>query len=275
MGRGRLTLIFSAVTAVLAVSMLAAVGAGASTTTVTTRVKAILSGGSPPKLRLRIIRNGRTAYDQPVRLRDCGGGYCTATPVPPARSAVYVGGLQTGAEPAVVVGLFTGGAHCCFVDQVFTYDPARRTYAKAQHDFLDAGARIQRLGGRVVFKSTDARISENAFTDYADSGAPLQIWQFARGRFVDVTRSYPALLKADAALWLRAFNHHISNGVGFIAAWAADEDLLGNSALVSSTLNSLARRHKLHSALGLPHHNSETAFVSALEKFLRQLGYTG
>jgi hypothetical protein len=267
MGRGRLTLILTVVTALLAVSMFAAAGAGAAPVVTTTRVKAILS----PKLQLRIIRNGRTAYDQSVRLRVCGS-FCTATSVPPSRNAVFVGAMQSGAEPAVVIGLFTGGAHCCFVDDVFTYNAARRTYVKAQHDFLDAGARIQSLGGRVVFKSADARIAENAFTDYADSGAPLQIWQFARGRFVDVTRSYPALIKADAALWLRAFNHHISNGV--IAAWAADEDLLGNSSLVSSTLNSLAQQHKLHSALGLPHHNSETAFVSALEKFLRQLGYT-
>jgi hypothetical protein len=255
----------SVVTALLAVSAGALAATGTS-------VRAVLTGQSPPKLHLKIIRNGRTAYDQPVRWGGCGD-FCVTTKVPPSQKPLFVGALQSGAEPAVVVGLFTGGAHCCFVDQVFAYASARRTYVKTQHNFLDAGAVIQRLGGKVVFKSADARISEDGLTDYADSGAPLQIWQFSRGRFIDVTRSYPALVKADAARWLNAFNHHISNGVGLIAAWAADEDLLGNSRLVGSELNSLARQHKLHSALGLPH-NSETRFVAELEKLLRELGYT-
>ena len=265
MGRRRLILIISAVAALLAATVFAAAAT-------TPHVQATLTGHSTPKLRLKIIRNGRTAYDQPVRLRGCGD-FCIPTRVAPARKPVFVGDLTGGREPEVVVGLFTGGAHCCFVDQVFSYNAARRTYVRAQHDFLDAGAIIQVIGGRVVFRSADARIAEDSLTDYADSGEPLQIWQFARARFADVTRSYPALVRVDAARWLKAFNQHISNGVGFIAAWAADEDVLGNSQLVSTTLNSLAGQHKLHSALGLPHH-SETAFVTALQKLLRQLGYT-
>lgn len=264
MGRGRLIVMIS-VAAVLAVTAFASAAT-------TTRLRAVLTGHSTPKIRLKIIRNGRTAYDQRVRLGGCGT-YCITTSVPPSKKALYVGALQTGAEPAVVVGLFTGGAHCCFVDQVFTYSSARRTYVRAQHDFLDAGAVIQRINGQPVFMSADARIAEDGLTDYADSGAPLQIWRFVRGRFVDVTRDYPALLTADAAHWRNAFNHDLSNGIGLIAAWAADEDLLGNAQLVSSTLSSLARQHKLHSALAPPH-TSETALVAELQKLLRQLGYT-
>jgi hypothetical protein len=270
MGRGRLFLIISVVAALLAVA--AGAGAAAAGTTTTTTVRAVLSGHSPPTLRLRIIRDGRTLYDQLIRSRICGD-FCVTTNVPPSRKPMYVGALQSGGDPAVVLGLFTGGAHCCFVDQVFSYSPTRHTYLKTQHDFLDAGARIQRLGGQVVFRSADARIAEDALTDYADSGAPVQIWRFARGRFVDVTRQYPALIRADAAQWMKAFNRNISNGVGFIAAWAADEYLLGNAQGANATLDSLARQHKLHSALGLPH-NSQTAFVAALKKLLRELGYT-
>jgi hypothetical protein len=268
MGRRRLISVISPAVACLAVAMLASAGAAAAATV---HVRAVLTGHAQPKLRLRIIRNGKTAYDQPVRSRTCGG-YCITTRVPPAKRPLFVGNLQSGGEPAVVVGLFTGGAHCCFLDQVFTYDAARHTYVKTEHDFLDAGAVIQRLNGQVVFKSADARIAENSFTDWAASGSPLQIWRFSGRSFIDVTRRYPALIRADAANWWKAFNQNISNGVGLIAPWAADEYLLGNAAQANSTLDLLAREHKLHSALGLPH-NSETAFVSELKKLLRRLGY--
>ncbi len=173
----------------------------------------------------------------------------------------------------VILGLFTGGANCCFIDQVFSYDPGRKTYVKSQHDFLNAGATLAKLGAHWVFKSGDSRITEAAFTDTADSGTPLQLWRFAKGRFTDVTRRYPNLIRADAAMWMRLFNHHLSNGVGLIAAWAADEDLLGHSAMVDSTLRSLAAQDKLHTPLGLPH-SSETQFVTHLEQVLHNLGYT-
>jgi hypothetical protein len=258
------------VVALLAVAVLVSAGAGASTTL---RIKVTISGlRTPQRMRLKITRNGRTAYDMRVRSRSCPGG-CVTTNVAPNRSPLFEADLQGRGELDVVLGLYTGGAHCCFVDQVFSYDPAKATYVKTEHSFLDAGAKIAQLHRRWVFKSADARPAEDALTDFADSGFPIQIWRYANRKFTDVTRSYPALIRPDAARWLRAFTHHISNGVGFIAAWAADEDLLGNSKLVSTTLASEARRHRLHSALGLPH-NSETAFVSELKKLLRQLGYT-
>jgi hypothetical protein len=181
--------------------------------------------------------------------------------------------LDGDGELEVVLGLFTGGANCCFIDQVFSYNPGARTYVRSQHDFLNAGAALTKLGTHWAFKSGDSRITEAGFTDTADSGTPLQIWRFAKRTFTDVTRQYPNLISADAAMWMRLFNHHLSNGVGLIAAWAADEDLLGHSAMVDTTLRSLAAQDKLRTPLGLPH-DSETLFVTQLEKLLHQLGYT-
>ncbi|HWE09898.1 MAG TPA: hypothetical protein VG325_11115 [Solirubrobacteraceae bacterium] len=270
MGCGRLISILSAAAALLAVGVVLSAGAGASTTL---SVKVTISGlRTPQKMRLRIVRNGRTVYNERVQSRFCPGG-CVTTNVSPRRSPLLNADLQRRGELDVVLGLYTGGAHCCFVDQVFSYDSAKGTYVRTEHDFLDAGAKVTQLDGRYVFQSADARLAEDALTDFADSGFPIQIWRYANRKFTDVTRSYPALVQPDAARWLHAFNRHISNGVGLIAAWAADEDLLGNSQLVSTTLASEARRHRLRSALGLPH-NSETAFVADLEKLLRRLGYT-
>lgn len=235
----------------------------------------IRGGARGRALRVTITRNGRVLYARRISSPACGS-LCMFARVPPGRSAVRLVDLDADREPEVVLGLYSGGAHCCFVDQVFSYDPAHGTYVKTEHDFLDAGATVKPIGGHEVFLSADARIAENAFTDYADSGAPIQIWSFAqrgRRRFIDITRRFPNLIRPDAARWMRAFNHHIANGVGFIAAWAADEDLLGHAALVRSTLASEAERGRLHSALGLPHHSPQQ-FVTELEAFLRQLGYT-
>ncbi|HEY5429906.1 MAG TPA: hypothetical protein VIK04_12380 [Solirubrobacteraceae bacterium] len=238
----------------------------------TSHVSASLSGvGTPAKTRLTIKLNGRKLYDQHVRSQFCGR-LCDVTALTPGRSPLKVLDVESSGQPDVLLGLYSGGAHCCFVDQVFSLDPGTMTYVKVEHNFLDAGAKIVKLDAHYEFVSADARIAEAGYTDFADSGAPVQIWRVIDRRFVNVTRQYPALIKPDAARWMNAFRHHVSNGAGFIAAWAADEDLLGNSKLVASTLAGLARRHQLRSTLGLPH-RSETAFVAELQKDLRALGY--
>jgi hypothetical protein len=228
--------------------------------------------GTPRHLVLTIARNGTVVYSRPVRASGCLVS-CNTVAVPLGRSPVRVLDLDGDHEQDVVLGLFTGGANCCFLDQVFTFDPGTMTYVESSHDFLNAGAALERLGSHWVLRSGDCRITEAGFTDVADSGTPIQIWRFSARRFTDVTRRYSALIRTDAAKWLRLFNHHLSNGVGLIAAWAADEDLLGRSTLVDITLRSLAAHDKLRTPLGLPH-NSETAFVAELELLLHKFGYT-
>ncbi len=236
-------------------------------------VSASLTGvGKPATTRLKITLNGHKLYDRPVRSPFCAS-MCSTTAVTPGKSALKVVDLESDGQPDVVLGLFSGGAHCCFIDQVFRLDPSTLTYVKVEHNFLDAGADIKRLDRRYEFLSADSRIAEAGFTDFADSAAPIQIWRFAGGRFRDVTRSYPNLIRPEAARLLSAFKAHLDNGVGLIAAWAADEDLLGNSTLVHSTLEADAAKGILRSALGLPH-NSQKAFVAQLETLLRRLGYT-
>lgn len=266
MGRWRLILIAAVVAGLLAIPVLAS----AVVTTVTVRAS-VRGTGQLRRTRLTITRNGRTLYSRRVLLRNCAVG-CTVTDLFPRRSPILVADLEGVHEPNVVVGLFTGGAHCCFVDQVFSYDARRGTYVMSQHNFLDAGASIRPLHGRYVFLSADARVAEDALTDYADSGSPIQIWRFAHRRFVDVTRAYPGLIKADAARWLHLFRRHTKNGIGLLAAWAADEDLLGHSALVRSTLAAEARHNRLHSAL--EPHTSAQKLAAQLQKLLRELGYT-
>jgi hypothetical protein len=225
--------------------------------------------------RLTIARAGTVAYDQPV-----ASGLCLQACAPGSegsgRTSVHVLNLEPGGEPDVVLDLFSGGAHCCSIEQVFSFDPGTMTYVKTERNFGDPGTEIMDLGhnGRLEFLTADDSFAYE-FTDFAASGLPIQILTFANRHFTDVTRSYPALIAKDAATWLSAFksmaSQHYQDSVGVIAAWAADEDLLGHTAQVDRYLAKQVKAGHLHSALNPG--ESGKRFVAKLRRFLRGRGY--
>jgi hypothetical protein len=228
-----------------------------------------------PTKTLTISRSGQVVYNQPVASRLCGAGataqtYCTPGFGAAGHSSVHVVDLEHNGEPNVILDLYTGGAHCCSIEQVFSFDSGTGSYVMSQHDFLDPGERIVDLGhnGRHEFLTADATFAY-AFTDFANSGFPIQILAFASGHFTDVTRHYPKLIAQNAAMFLKAFKHNLGNGDGLIAAWAADEDSLGHSALVASTLAKYLKAGELHGA----NYASGKQFIKALNKLLKKDGY--
>jgi hypothetical protein len=261
--------------AVAALALTAAPSALAKTITKTAHagnVKATLTySGTYPTFsheRLTIRRAGKVYYSAPVVGMVCGR---ECDPV-----GVSLVNLEGAGRSDVLVELFTGGAHCCTVAQVFAYDPGTMTYTKSQHDFGDPGYRLSSLthDGVDEFVTADDWFAY-AFTDFAASGLPIQILRFSDGHFPNITRSYPTLVGKDAAGWLKAFNgmakQHYSDSVGVIAAWAADEDLLGNSQTVATFLAQQAQAGHLNSALN-PKEKGQ-AFITALDSFLRKHGY--
>ncbi len=223
-------------------------------------------------LHLKITTAGEVLYNAAVTSRQCPNRCAPAT-TGPHQSSVRALDLDSNGQPDVVLALYTGGAHCCFVDQVYSLDRGTMAYVKTEHYFGNAGAVINDLGhnGRLQFVSTnDAFYYE--FASFAYSGAPIQIWSFANDHFADVSRGYPKLVKSDAARWWRLFTRHYQAGEGFIAAWAADEALLGHSEQVKITLAKQLRLGHLHSDLGPPLPSGKR-FVAALLKFLHKLGY--
>jgi hypothetical protein len=187
---------------------------------------------------------------------------------------VQVVDLENNGEPDVVLDLYSGGAHCCTVVEVFSFNAATATYVKTEQVFGDPEAKIVDLGhtGHFEFLTADDSFAYE-FTDFAASGLPIEILTFANGHFTDVTRSYPKLIAKDAALWLRAFKsqarQHYPDSVGVIAAWAADEDLLGHTKLVKRFLHKQAVAGHLNAPFGA----GGTKFVAKLQKFLRRGGY--
>jgi hypothetical protein len=222
---------------------------------------------------LQISQGGSVLYDQPVTSKFCGN-LCGPYSAVSGRSAVAVVDLEHTGQPDVVLDLYSGGAHCCTVVQIFSFDPGTMTYVKTERNFGDPQARIVDLrhDGRFEFLTADDSFAY-AFTDFAGSGLPIEIETFANRRFTDVTRSYPRLVAKDAAFWLKAFKaqatQHYSDSVGVIAAWAADEDLLGHVKLVSRYLSQQAAAGHLNAPFGA----SGTKFVANLQRFLRRRGY--
>jgi hypothetical protein len=212
---------------------------------------------------LKITLDGSTALNEVVTSRACPVE-CTTIALSPGRTPIKALALRAYATPDVILGLYSGGAHCCFVDQVYRLNEQTGKFVKIEHDFLDAGAAIKDLDGdrNYEFVSGDARLSP----------APLQIWTVAHNRFTDVTRRYPNRIAADAARWLNAFRSHTRNGRGLIAAWAADEYLLGHGALVRSQLASALKAGHLGvpAFFGGP---KPAKYIGELQTLLRKLGY--
>jgi hypothetical protein len=226
--------------------------------------------------RLTISRAGKVVYDQPVVAQLCGRRCSPGSAVGNSPS-IHVLDLEHNGQPDVVLDLYSDGAHCCTIEQIFSFDPGTMTYLRAEHDFGDPGDRIVDLthDGRFEFLTADDSFAYE-FTDFAASGLPIQILTFSGRRFHDVTRSYPKLIEMDAAIWMKAFKgssvRHYEDTVGVVAAWAADEDLLGHSKLVSRFLARQLKAGHLKSALS-PVEPGGKRFVTKLQRFLRRHGY--
>ncbi|HEX4438080.1 MAG TPA: hypothetical protein VH061_14940 [Solirubrobacteraceae bacterium] len=221
-------------------------------------------------LRLAIERDGAKLYEAAVSSSHCSPCGLESLADEPLKLA----DLESNGQPDVVLGLNTGGAHCCSIVQVFAYDPGTMTYRVTERDFGEPGVDLIPVGTsrQLVFRTGDARFAYT-FAPYAYSGLPIQLVSFEAGAFRDATLSYPAEIAADAALYLGGFRAERRHGLGngLIAAWAADEDRLGHGALVRRILDREARHGLLRSR---EHYGpSGHAFVQRLLRFLKRTGY--
>lgn len=225
-------------------------------------------------LALTIRSGGAVQYAQPVRSSYCQQ-YCEPSAPGNGKSIVFRRLSSTGTQ--LMLGLYSGGAHCCSIVQIFNQAAGSRRWTRSSFNFGDPGYQLVDLNrdGADEFLSADDRFAYE-FTDYAASGMPLLIMRWSAGHFVDVTRTYPARIARDAAVWMKAFRQErrsrYNDTTGIIAAWAADEDELGHAGMVASFLHHAAAARQLNSGLGdeLP---QNTRFVTVLNRFLRKHGY--
>jgi hypothetical protein len=198
---------------------------------------------------------GGATYSGAVNARHCHGGYCVA----PEVSVANLDGARD-----VVASVFTGGAHCCSIASVFWQD-SRGNWQRTAYDFADPGFRLTDLGhdGRKEFLTADDRFAY-LLSDYADSGMPIDVLSFSGGKFTDVTRNHPALIKRDAARYWKGYQRdHSGEQIGQFAPWAADEDNLGNQSTVTAKLSVQVTKGRI---------TAEQAHK--LQHYLKKFGYT-
>jgi hypothetical protein len=180
--------------------------------------------------------------------------------------------LDGNKEPEVIADFYTGGAHCCTYSLIYRYDSKSQKYTQIRHDWGNGGYRFQDLDkdGLLEFESRDDRFAY-AFTAYAASAYPLQIWQYRQGKMVDVTRRYPKLIYAHAAeLWktYTEIRQQGDDGKGFLAAYLADKYMLGQGEDGWKRVRQAYNKSDASGGL-----RQRAQYFADLRKFLRETGY--
>jgi hypothetical protein len=192
------------------------------------------------EIRLKVNRQGQMVLDQRV---DVDSEF--ERPVIPnysnqfAKEQPFLRDLDKDGEPEVMVGLYTGGAHCCTYSLIYRYLPNQNTYTSIRHEWGNGGYLLKDLGqdGIPEFYSRDDRFAYE-FTAYAASFYPLQLWRYQQGNMMDVTRQFPQEVYSHAYQLWKDFERIRREGIdanglnvkGVLAAYLADKYLLGQEA---------------------------------------------
>ena len=212
---------------------------------------------------VKIVRAGAALLDAPAPPFFFADAY-----LPGADRPVTVRDLDGDAEPEVVFDLYTGGAHCCVFSVVYRYDAARTAYTGARHDWGNEGYLLRDLDGDGLpeLRSGDDRFNYE-FTFYAASFSPIQIWRYRGGELTDVTRSFPSMVRKDAAALWRAYAriarsaYDWSEVRGVLAAWLADRYLLGEG------------KDGWKRVRAVYHGKDRNGYLEHLTRFLARTGY--
>jgi subtilisin-like proprotein convertase family protein len=223
-------------------------------------------------LRLQIVRGGRMVFDgRPRVLWPCACAYNGPTVGEPG-GAVHVRDLDGDREPEVLVGLYSGGAHCCWYTDVYRYVRRSRSYRPTIGFWGNLTAKLADLDGdgRPEFRTRDDRFAY-VFTSFAGSVFPIRIFRFDHGRFLDVTRRFPKLVRRDAAsvysLYRSERRRPNSDVAGILPAWLAEQYLLGRGPSGWPVLRRAVRRGEIR-----PFERPRT-YLRKVRFFLRRTGY--
>jgi hypothetical protein len=222
-------------------------------------------------MQLAIARGGTQVFAADPTFGDCDSPFCA-----PAgqgnRDSVVADDLDGDGEPEVIVDLYTGGAHCCYVSRFYRWNGT--AYVPSDRNFGDPGYNVADLDGDGVKEliTADYRFGY-AFSAFAFSLMPVRIYDLRAGRWEVVTTRFPDRIRKDARAAWKTFTKisRQEEPRGAIAAWAADQLMLGKRKSATHTLNRLARQGRLPGD-GFPP-KGQRKFVRNLLRFLAKRGY--
>jgi hypothetical protein len=209
---------------------------------------------------LTIARGGVTAFDAPIPDVVCDG--CVVQNADDVRLA----NLDADGEPEVLVVANTGAAYCCTLAGLYDFAPATGRYVELVQGFQSSGFNLDDLDGDGVheFVTRDGRFEEK-FGPHAVSFPPVAVYRLEDGALADVTRSYPAAIRANAAdakRLFKRFRRGDPGAEGVVSAYVADQYLLGKGATGLRELDRQIKRGIV-----------KKSFRSKLLKLLRRYGY--
>jgi hypothetical protein len=228
-------------------------------------------------LHLAITRAGHTGFDAAIPA-GCPDPDCGLAPGNLGRTpSIRILDLNRDGEPEVIVDLFTGGAHCCLVAEIYSYQPTGDSYRPTEMNFWDASYTLNDINGDGLpeFRTVDAR-SRYLFTAFAFSSFPIQIFHFDKGKLVDATRDFPQLVQKDAKYQFKVYQrqrkHRDGDVRGPLAAYVADQYLLGRGPTGMKLVKAALRRRELSRwrGDGFP---SGRHYIKVLREFLVDAGY--
>lgn len=202
---------------------------------------------------LTIRRDGATRFAAFVRRPPDGGANAQPAGFFQQKRSVSLSDLDGDGEPEVVLDLYWGGAHCCWYTQLYRYDAAVERYVPLVHVWGNVGYVLADLDhdGKQELVTRDDRFSY-VFASFADSRWPVRILAYRAGHLTVVTKSYPAEVRRDSSsLWHEAMARARKgpSNQGMMAAWAADQCLLGRCAAAFRSIASLSKTGRVHGEL--------------------------
>jgi hypothetical protein len=222
---------------------------------------------------IAIKREGATRFSAYLRRPPESGGTANAQPAGffSHKRSVSLTDLDGDGEPEVVLDLYWGGAHCCWYTQIYRYDSAMQHYRPLVHVWGNVNYVLADLDhdGRLELVTRDDRFSY-AFSSFADSRWPVRILAYRAGKLIVVTKSYASEIKRDSAsLWHEAMarGRTKANNQGMMAAWAADQCMLGQCTVGLQSIASLSKTGRVHGDL------TPAEYERRLRAFLKRTQY--
>lgn len=187
------------------------------------------------------------------------------------------------ATPAVLIGVASAGANCCTDLRILAPSGQSTSWSWLDDPVGTAPLHVEMIGSKPAIVTADSGFAYR-FTDFAASGMPLLVQQIRDGAVVDVTRQYPTLVSEDAASWWHRYLASPEDPLGVLAAWTADECLLGQQTSAFTTLGHINAQGQLTDAAisgsaassgpgNILHWPQGSAYIAALQSFLVSSGY--
>ena len=228
-------------------------------------------------IRLRIARGDSIVFNGP--LHPCRFGCSPEDPSGARFVELKAADLDGDGEAEVLVDRSDGFTPCCTLETaIMRRDPRTGVYSELDRHWGES-YRIAHLGGdrAAALVTGDLRFYERFAPRIAGFQLPTKILQLRAGGLVDVTRRHAGVVHRDARSLARLLretdaiadgrrhgDHVIARAAlrPQLAAYAAEERLMGRRAVGDRRLGQEVRRHRV-----------SAAFRRALLRFLARTGY--